>query len=231
MKKPRRTRAQKAAENRQNLMRAASEIVGEYGYAEASVSRIVERAGLAQGTFYLYFDSRQDLFDRLLPEVGAEALTFIRDRIGEVPDFMTMEEKGMHAFFAYVVENPNYLRIFTEAEVAAPIAYANYTSDRFGRFLDRITSAWRKGEVEGYSQRELAVLTQIMLASRTYLYQHYVKTPKGVKRVPRWVIDAYIKFIRRGIGADGPKKPVKARPKGRPARRSTPRLRKRPGRS
>ena len=53
----------------------------------------------------------------------------------------------------------------------------------------------------------------------------------GVKRVPRWVIDAYIKFIRRGIGADRPKKPAKARAKGAPARRSTPRLRKRPGRA
>lgn len=228
MKKQRRTRAQKAAENRRNLMRAASEIVGEYGYAEASVSRIVERAGLAQGTFYLYFDSRQDLFDRLLPEVGAEALTFIRDRIGEVSDFMTMEEKGMHAFFDYVVENPNYLRIFTEAEVAAPVAYAKYTSDRFGRFLDRITAAWRKGEVEGYSQRELAVLTQIMLASRTYLYQYYAKTPRGVKRVPRWVIDAYVKFIRRGIGADGPRRIAQPLKKGPAPKRSTPRLRKRP---
>ena len=201
MKRPRRTRAQKAAENRSNLMRAAAEVVGEYGYAEASVSRIVERAGLAQGTFYLYFESRQDLFDKLLPEVGAGALSFIRDRIGDVPDFMTMEEKGMHAFFEYVVENPAYLRIFTEAEIAAPVAYEKYTADRFGRFLDRLTAAWRTGEVNGYAQRELAVLTQIMLASRTYLYHHYAKTPKGVRPVPRWVIDAYIKFVRRGIGA------------------------------
>ncbi len=52
-RKPKLTRAEKAAHNRAKLMRAAQEVIGDYGYAEASVARIVERAGLAQGTFYI----------------------------------------------------------------------------------------------------------------------------------------------------------------------------------
>jgi AcrR family transcriptional regulator len=200
MRKPRKTRAEKAAENRHKLLHAAAEVVGTFGYAEASVARIVERAGLAQGTFYLYFESRQDLFDQLLPEVGGEALAYIRDQVGTSPDFVTMEERGLRAFFAYMVENPSYFRILTEAEVAAPIAYEKYTSNRTGRFLDSITTAWRKGEVKGYTQRELGVLTQVMLASRAYLYQHYAKGPDGPRPVPEWVIEAYAKFVGRGIG-------------------------------
>ena len=46
-RKPKLTRAEKAAHNRAKLMRAAQEVIGDYGYAEASVARIVERAGLA----------------------------------------------------------------------------------------------------------------------------------------------------------------------------------------
>jgi AcrR family transcriptional regulator len=46
-------------ETRKALIRAASEVIGEFGYDGASIGRITERAGLAQGTFYLYFDSRQ----------------------------------------------------------------------------------------------------------------------------------------------------------------------------
>src|SRR5579883_2635134 len=169
MKKQKKTRAEKAAENRQRLLQAAAEVVGQHGYAEASVARIVERAGLGQGTFYLYFDSRQDLFDQLLPEVGAQALAYIRQRIGDASDFMTLEERGMRAFFAYVLENPAFFRILSEAEVAAPIAYEKYTTDRTGRFLGAITAAWKRGEVKGYTKRELGVLTQVMLAARTYL--------------------------------------------------------------
>jgi len=198
--KPRKTRAEKATENRQKLLRAAADIVGAYGYTDASVARIVERAGLAQGTFYLYFESRQDLFDQLLPEVGREALTYIREQVGDAADFVTIERRGLQAFFAYAVKNPSYFRIFTEAESASPRAYQKYTSDRTGRFLDSITAAWRRGEVKGYSERELGVLTQVMLASRTYLYQHYAKGPDGPVPVADWVIAAYMKFLARGIG-------------------------------
>lgn len=200
MKKPRKSRAEKAAENRQRLLHAAAEVVGEHGYADASIARIVERAGLAQGTFYLYFESRQELFDQLLPEVGNEALAFIRARVGDAPDFLSMEERGMRAFFEYVARNPSYFRVFTEAQAASPEAYRKYTARRTGRFLDRITAAWRRGEVKGFSERELGVLTQVMLAARTYLYQEYAGSDGEGGPVPEWVIAAYMRFVARGLG-------------------------------
>ena len=198
----RRTRAQKAIENRQKLLRAAFDVIGEHGYAGASVTRIVERAGVAQGTFYLYFASRQDLFDQLLPEAGIEALAFIRAAITDSPDFVTMEARGLRAFFEYVARQPAYFRVFTEAEVAALAAYAAYTADRTGRFLDRLTAAWRRGEAPGYSRRELGVLTQVMLAARTYLFHEYARVDGGkVAPPPPWVVSAYLKFIRRALAA------------------------------
>lgn len=222
MRKPKRTRAEKAAENRQKLLHAAADVVGQYGYAEASVARIVERAGLAQGTFYLYFESRQHLFDQLLPEVGAEALAYIRDRAGKAQDFITMEERGMRAFFDYVAENPSYFRIFTEAEAAAPVAYRTYTADRNGRFLDTIVAAWRRGEIKGYTERELAVLTQVMLASRAYLYHQYGITEKGHVAIPEWVIDTYVRFVARGIGAPEPERRVNGQPAAKPTAQAKP---------
>jgi AcrR family transcriptional regulator len=202
-KPPRRTRAEKALENRQRLLHAAVDVIGEHGYAGASVTRIAERAGLAQGTFYLYFESRQHLFDQLLPDVGGEALAFIRAAVGDAPDFPTMEARGLKAFFEYVARNPAYLRVFTEAEVAAPAAYARYTADRTGRFLDAIVSARRKGDVVGYSRRELGVLTQVMLAARTYLFREYGRREgANVTPPPEWVVQAYVKFVSRAIGPD-----------------------------
>src|SRR6202008_1120179 len=42
--------------------------------------RLTRRAGVAQGTFYNYFNSRQDLFDQLLPSMSNEMLAFIYGR-------------------------------------------------------------------------------------------------------------------------------------------------------
>lgn len=199
-RRPRKTRAEKAIENRLRLLHAAAEVIGEHGYAGASVTRIAERAGLAQGTFYLYFESRQDLFDQLLPEVGGEALAAIREAVADAPDFVAMEARGLRAFFEYAARNPAYLRVFTESEVAAPAAYARYTADRTGRFLDALVSARRKNQVAGYTPRELRVLTQVMLAARTYLFREFARRDGDVVvPPPDWVIDAYVKFVARAI--------------------------------
>ena len=54
-------RVERNAWTKQKIFDAATKVVGEYGYAEASVARITEQAGVAQGTFYNHFENRQEL--------------------------------------------------------------------------------------------------------------------------------------------------------------------------
>lgn len=44
-------RVERNAWTKQKIFEAATKVVGRYGYAEASVARITEQAGVAQGTF------------------------------------------------------------------------------------------------------------------------------------------------------------------------------------
>ena len=52
-----------AAQRRAELVDAAAEVFTEKGYAEATVADITSRAGSSHGTFYVYFDSKEDIFD------------------------------------------------------------------------------------------------------------------------------------------------------------------------
>lgn len=56
---------------RQQLIDAGIAVFAEKGYHRAKVSDIVRRAGVAQGTFYLYFDSKKSLFHFLLDQFFA----------------------------------------------------------------------------------------------------------------------------------------------------------------
>jgi hypothetical protein len=47
-------------QTRRRLLEAAEEVFGELGFRRASIAEIVRRAGVAQGTFYLYFDSKEE---------------------------------------------------------------------------------------------------------------------------------------------------------------------------
>ena len=52
----------------ERLLRAAVDVFGERGYHAARVSDIVGRAGVAQGTFYLYFENKEAIFLRLVDD-------------------------------------------------------------------------------------------------------------------------------------------------------------------
>lgn len=63
---PKSTRQQRREDRLEAIKVAAIEVFSEKGYHQAKVSEIVERVGIAQGTFYLYFEGKQQLFQALL---------------------------------------------------------------------------------------------------------------------------------------------------------------------
>nr|MDA8213168.1 helix-turn-helix domain containing protein [Clostridia bacterium] len=46
-------------QRRKDILRAAAELFAQQGYEKTTVSQIVKKVGVAQGTFYLYFDSKE----------------------------------------------------------------------------------------------------------------------------------------------------------------------------
>ncbi len=60
------------AERRRQILDAATEVFAEVGYHEASINAIIERAEIARGTFYLYFESKASVFDSILDNAMRE---------------------------------------------------------------------------------------------------------------------------------------------------------------
>ncbi len=65
------------AERRRQILDAAKHVFADAGYHGASINAIIERAEIARGTFYLYFESKEAVFGALLDE----AMTELRHRI------------------------------------------------------------------------------------------------------------------------------------------------------
>ena len=60
----------RGAATRERLLEAAETVFAELGYHEASIVKITEAAGVAQGTFYLYFASKQEIFEELVRDLN-----------------------------------------------------------------------------------------------------------------------------------------------------------------
>lgn len=193
------SREERASEVREVIFRAAEQVVGAYGYAEASINRITEVAGIAQGTFYLYFDSRQALFDELLPHVGQDMLHFIRDRVIGAKNVLDLEERGFRAFFEYLQGNPGFFRILNEAEVAAPVAHKTHFKLLTQHYVESLERGVKAGQIKNFDTSELETLAYVFMAARSYLYLRYVKEAKGRPQLPESVIQTYTKLLRGGL--------------------------------
>lgn len=79
-------RSAKGARTRARLVDAAKQVFEETGFLDARISDIAERAGLSHGSFYHYFDSKEEVF---LEVAEAQGERFTRDaliRQGLVPE-------------------------------------------------------------------------------------------------------------------------------------------------
>lgn len=193
-------RAVRAARNREELLISAAHVVGESGYRDASVQRITAAAGLAQGTFYLYFPSRQALFDELLPHFGLQMLEHVRERMEGSHSFFEVEEIGLRAVFEYLSDNPWFWRVLNEAEVEAPNAWERHHAEVTQRYVGFLKRAKKAGELKAYSERELPTLAQLLVAARDYIYRSHLTTHAPGRDIPSSIVKTYRRFIEFGLG-------------------------------
>jgi AcrR family transcriptional regulator len=197
------TRAERSELVRNRLFAAAVKVVGEVGYAEASVSRITRLAGVAQGTFYNHFPNRQDLLDQLLPAVGAQMLEFIKRRVSNASSEIEKEAARFRGFFEFLIEMPEFMRILNEADLFARKGYAQHI-DLLSRNYAR---ALNKGGIgaAGFSPEELEVIVHILMGARSYLSHHFSYTNGAVHLPPGYVFSAYEKLFTNGLFGGGRK--------------------------
>ncbi|MDA9529018.1 hypothetical protein ACM42_11425 [Bradyrhizobium sp. CCBAU 25338] len=193
------TRAEKSERTRQAIYDAAAEIVGQYGYTEASISRIMERAGLGHGTFYAYFNSRDELFDQLLPIKGGEVLQFLHTRVKGASGFVDMEIRGFVGFLEYARQHPWFFRLLHEAPVAAPAAYRKHIDNILSRFRRALKRSWDNGELPQYKESELDTLAYLLISARDYVFSQQVSRSRDIDAAMSDAIETYRKFISHGL--------------------------------
>ncbi len=88
-------REERKAHNRQAILEAARQVFSELGYGATSVRDIIRQTGLASGTFYNYFKSKEEVFEALMDD---NALT-VRPRLSEVRSQARSFEEFVHGMF------------------------------------------------------------------------------------------------------------------------------------
>ncbi len=141
---------------RRRILDAAEAVFGAKGYHAASVAEITQRAQVAQGTFYLYFHSKREIFLQLVEDLGMRLRAAMRAGAQQAVGRMEMERKGFAAFFEFARAHRQLYRIVQEADrVDLPTFQEYYT--RIARGYARgLRAAMDAGEIRRMDPETLA---------------------------------------------------------------------------
>src|SRR3954468_21330784 len=84
------------------ILDAAREEFGERGYSDTSIVGITQRAGVALGTFYTYFDSKEELFRALVRDMSAQVRDNVGPALADATDGLDGERRALEAFLKFV---------------------------------------------------------------------------------------------------------------------------------
>jgi AcrR family transcriptional regulator len=191
---------------RRKILDAAEEVFGELGYYEASISEITRRAGVAQGTYYIYFHSKREIFAELVEDIGERLRSDMRAAIAGAPNRIEVEKRGFDAFFQFVARHRRIYSIVQEAERVAPEAFYAYYHKISQGYIRGLKEAMGDGSVRQLDPEAIAYTLMGIghfIALRWLIWPQEGETEQGYKgELPAGVFASITEFITYGLTPD-----------------------------
>ena len=139
-------RQQQAAETRERMLQASAAVFAERGYQGASVGAITAKAETAHGTFYLYFQNKDDAFAQVFDSLGDRIRDASRARLSD--DRYEGVVGVLRGFLEVFVEHPGLMRALCEGMMLSPSVEEIWRAMRT-RFSDRIAHRLEREHAAG----------------------------------------------------------------------------------
>src|SRR4028118_1940622 len=126
-------RTAKGERTRRRILDAALSEFGERGFADTGIIEITRRAKVALGTFYTYFDSKDEVFRALVRDMSEQVRLAVAPALADGRGTLDGEERALAAFLAFVRGHQQVYRIIDEAEFVDPEGFRGSGGRRAGR--------------------------------------------------------------------------------------------------
>jgi AcrR family transcriptional regulator len=192
-------RTERGRKTLRRLIEAAAQEFGERGFHEAAITGITQRAGVALGTFYTYFASKEEVFRALVRDMSDATRAHVAEAARGAPDRLTAERRGLAAFIAFTRERPELYRIIEEAQFVAQDEYRRHYLTFAEGYRRNLNAARSRGEIaEGPDELRAWALIGISV----FLGMRYGLWDRDLE--PAEVADFAIDFVSEGLRMRGP---------------------------
>jgi AcrR family transcriptional regulator len=181
----------------ERLLVAAEELFGKHSYRHTTVADLCAAAGIATGSFYLYFDSKKELFTALVRRINAEMRTAMRAAIARTDGSQRAVERA--AFGAYLdrmSHRPWTYRIIRESEFVAPGLFQEYYERLARGYARGVRRAQLAGEIDPDYDPE--VIAYVYTGVGHFVGLRWAEWTAG-GQVPDDVVDDMLEVLARGL--------------------------------
>ena len=184
-----------------SIVNAAVQVFYEKGYHNASINDITSLAGVATGTFYIYFDGKYNLYKYLLLSCSRMIRKHLTKSIEGCTTRREAERIGLKCWMDFVLKN----------QYIYPIIWESMYIDRklFDDYYITFCEAYSKGLKKAEDEGEVADIDPEVLAYALMGISNFIGLNWGLFRhntsdaeVDR-VVDEYMKILDNGIFAAG----------------------------
>jgi AcrR family transcriptional regulator len=197
---------------REKLLRAAETVFGERGYDKSGIADIARTAGVALGTFYIYFPDKKAVFVELVDELGMRLRRELTDATDGLTTRLDIERAGLRAFFGFVARHRGLYRIVRQAEFVEEDAFRRYYTGLGRAYASRLAIAMDAGEIRSLDAECLAYCLMGMadfLGMRWVLWEDDSADLDGV-------VEQAMIFVAQGLAlaaSDTPKRAKSSAPR------------------
>ncbi|MGD2130760.1 MAG: TetR/AcrR family transcriptional regulator, partial [Lysobacterales bacterium] len=186
---------------RDRLLQAAEAEFGEHGYYETAISGITQRAGVALGTFYTYFDSKEAIFEGLVRYMSERTRRWVGERVAGASNRLEAERLGLEAYIEFVRQHKGLYRIITEAEFVANEAFRDHYEGFARGYVYNLSSAGKRGEIR---QGDYEVWSWAIIGINVFLGMRYADWDQNVpsSHIAETVLDLLANGLQPGKEPD-----------------------------
>ena len=132
---------------RRKILDAARAEFGSRGFADTGITEITRTAKVALGTFYTYFDSKEEVFRALVQDMSEQVRLAVAPVLTEGRGTLEAEERALAAFLDFVGKHQQVYRIIDEAEFVDPAGFRAHYENTAARIAERLALGAEGGTI------------------------------------------------------------------------------------
>ncbi|MBI3029364.1 MAG: TetR/AcrR family transcriptional regulator [Candidatus Rokubacteria bacterium] len=183
----------------QQIIEAAVRIFARNGYYNSRVSDIAKEAGIASGTIYLYFKTKDEILVTLFREKMAEFVATVRKAISAEPDAVSKLRRLITLHFKLLEDHPEMAEVVQVELRQGQKFFRGASANEVSGYFDLISSVLEEGIAAGLFRSDLPVKTvrKVLFGAMDQMATSWVlgKRGYGLSETADAVADIFLKGL------------------------------------